>query len=466
MDPTPETPPAPQPGIPLLPWALAAAAVPALLAVLQLGRLHPDEVYQALEPAWFRAHGYGILAWEWQQGLRNWALPGFLGWLLKVCAALGIDNPRVYRSVLEIPQYLLHAWSLIAVYRFLQRRTPPGAPLLPALLAVALYGPVVAFAGRTMSESLSTSFLLIAFEALERDKNLRRAGLLGGGALGMAVVLRYGSAVMVLAALVWLVFRRRWQTLYYAVFGGAFIAACLGLLDLWTWGSLFHSFRAYVEFNVLSGQAAQQFGKEPFWFYLPILAAQFPAWGWIALPAALLKPGARLSAPLFAAGMYLVAISVTGHKEPRFLYPALVLLALVAAAGLPRLIERIPTRLRPLFLAVALAAGFLPFAFQGVSNGVRGDQFRAIVRATRAKEATGLLIVGDGIWGAGGYFYIGKKIPWTVADWPQDGAYRAAMAQRQFNRVVTYDGRALEDLQRHGFRVVDQIGRATVLVRN
>ncbi|HEX8537633.1 MAG TPA: mannosyltransferase, partial [Cystobacter sp.] len=48
-------------------WVGAGVALlPALLAVAQLGRIHPDEVYQLLEPAWFRAHGYGVLAWEWR----------------------------------------------------------------------------------------------------------------------------------------------------------------------------------------------------------------------------------------------------------------------------------------------------------------------------------------------------------------------------------------------------------------
>src|SRR5216683_2421204 len=54
---------------------LVVAAVPSVLALVQLGRIHPDELYQTLEPAYFRAHGYGLLAWEWQAGIRNWAVP-------------------------------------------------------------------------------------------------------------------------------------------------------------------------------------------------------------------------------------------------------------------------------------------------------------------------------------------------------------------------------------------------------
>ena len=50
--------------------ALLLGALPAVLAVAQLGRLHPDEVYQSLEPAFFRVHGYGVLAWPLKQARR------------------------------------------------------------------------------------------------------------------------------------------------------------------------------------------------------------------------------------------------------------------------------------------------------------------------------------------------------------------------------------------------------------
>lgn len=447
-------------------WIWLAAAAPAVIALVQLGRLHPDEVYQVLEPAYWRAYGYGVLAWEWSPnaGIRNWAIPGLFGWLLSLCKAAGLHDPRAYRAVLEVPQYLLHAWAMFAAYRYLERRCPPGLAF-PAFLAVAFYGLVLAFGGRTMSESFSTDFLLVAVEAFDRPPGKSRPAILGGAALGLAVVSRYPSAVLVLAALAWLLLRRRWRALLGAVAAGAVVALALGALDWATWGRPFHSLLAYLDFNVLSGQAAARFGSEPGWFYLPVLASQLPAWIWLALPLAVSKPGDRLGLPLFTSLAYLVALSLTAHKEARFLYPALVLLTLYAAPGLSRLLEILARRWRRaevLGTGLALALGLLPWLSLGE---IRGDQFRAIVEATRPKDARGLIILGEGVWGAGGYFYIGKHIPWTVADWPSDPSYRAAMANPAFNRAVTYDRRAEDDLVRHGFRVVDRIGRATVMAR-
>jgi hypothetical protein len=447
-------------------WIWLAAAAPALIAVVQLGRLHPDEVYQVLEPAYWRAYGYGVLAWEWypNAGIRNWAIPGLFGWLLSLCKAAGIQDPRAYRAVLELPQYLLHVWAMFAAYRYLERRCPPNLAL-PAFLAVALYGMVLEFGGRTLGESFSTDFLLVAVEAFDRPPGKRWPGVLGGSALGLAVVSRYPSAILVLAALAWLLLRRRWQVFLWAIAAGAVVALALGALDWATWGRPFHSLLAYLDFNVLTGQAAARFGSQPGWFYLPYLAGMLPAWIWPALPFALSKPGDRMGLPLFMSLAYLLALSLTAHKEARFLYPALVLLSAYAAPGLSRLLEILSRRWKPaaaLGTSLALAAGLLPLLGLGE---IRGDQFRAIVEATRPEDARGLLIVGEGVWGAGGYFYIGKQIPWTVADWPSDPSFRGAVASPAFNRAVTYDRRAEDDLVRNGFRVIDRIGRATVMVR-
>ena len=168
---------------PTLPWLLIAATalVPAVLAVAQLGRIHPDEVYQVLEPAFRRAFGYGIEAWEWRSGLRNWAIPGFFSLLLRACAALGIDHPVARRAVLEVPQFLLHALMLVAVFRYAARRV--SAELAGwAVVAVGLYAPVLVFAGRTMGESFSTAFFVLGVVALD-DARARPAVWRWGGAL-------------------------------------------------------------------------------------------------------------------------------------------------------------------------------------------------------------------------------------------------------------------------------------------
>ncbi|MBN1204972.1 MAG: mannosyltransferase [Myxococcaceae bacterium] len=446
----------------------AVALLPAVLAVAQLGRIHPDEVYQVLEPAWHRVHGYGVLAWEWRDGLRNWAVPLLVSGLLRLAELLGLTHPLAYRSLIAVPQAALHGWMLLTAYRFAERRVGRAGGLLATLL-LGLYGPVLVFAGRTMSESFSAAFLVVGLEALDRKERLERAGLLGGLALGLAVVARYGSAVFVAAALVWLVLAARWRVLAFTCLGGGLAALGLGALDWATWGSPFHSFFAYVRFNVLTDGAARQFGAHPGGFYVPVLFSALPAWlllmvplGWAALRRRLAIP-----LPLFCAGGYLWILSTTPHKEERFLYPALVLLLLAAAPVFVSWLWEVArsARLRWGGAVLALATTVAPAAFYPPFD-LRGDQYRAIVSITRDEGVRGLLIVNEGLWGAGGFFYIGKNIPWLTCDWPQDWAFQRAIQDPAFNRAVTFEGRALPELQAAGFRVVGQVGRETMLARD
>jgi len=447
-------------------WMLLFAAPAALLAVLQLGRLHPDEVYQSLEPAYFKVHGYGIMAWEWREGIRNWSVPLLFAGILKLCSALGIDDPRWYRAVLELPQYALHAWALTAVFRLSRRRLGADRPALAATALVAFYGLTVIFAGRTLSESFSASFLLLAFEALDRESEQPlKDGALGGLYLGLSVVMRYGSGVFVVAALGFLAAKRRWPMLKGVVASGAAVALGLLLLDWQTWGQPLHSLRAYIDFNVISGRAVQSFGASPAWFYAWPLFLTTPVWVWAGLiHNARFDGGARIT--FISCLAYVVVVAFTPHKESRFLYPAQALLTMVAAPGFVAQLLKLPVMTARALYAVAVALGLTLLTWLPDDlKDRRGDQFRAIVVAARDPNARGLLIVGDGIWGVGGYFYLGKNIPWGVADWPQDANFQAAIRSPVVNRAITRNDQGLTELEQAGFRVVEQIGSEKILAR-
>jgi hypothetical protein len=438
------------------------AAVPAALAVAELGRLHPDEVYQFLEPAYFRAHGYGILAWEWRQGLRNWAAPLVLAAVMRVGGWVGITDPWWVRGLLAVPLAVLQGWGLLAAARLGLRRAGWWGGWA-ALLALGLLPVFRVVAGRTLGEALSAALLVVAAEALSRDTGERRAGLVGGLALGLAFVVRYGSLPAMALAPVWLAAHRRWRLLAWA--GTALLAVllALGVLDWASWGRPWHSLGAWAAFNVLSDGAAKTFGREPASFYVPFLVGQVPLWVWpgLGLTLWLCRPGGGLGGTMALA--MLAALQTTAHKEQRFLYPVVVLLVLEAAPGLGALLRI----LRPSSARAAVAALALVTTFRAAPPSVdlRGDQFRALVRAARPLEVHGLLIVNEGLWGSGGFFYLGKRIPWLTCDWPQDGNFVTAMGDARFNRAISFEGRALGELEAAGFRVIGQEGRETVLAR-
>jgi hypothetical protein len=434
-----------------------------------LGRLHPDEVYQSLEPAYRLVHGYGIRTWEWDEGIRNWAFPLLLAGILKVCDACGITDPRAYRAALGIPLWLLHACALLAAYRYAYRRAGAQSALL-ALLSVAFYGPVIMYAGRTLSESVSTAFLVMSVEALTRPVDRPRAwssGIWGGAALGLAAVARYGSLAAAAGAFVWLLVARRLSTLVGAIVGFAMVAIALFVLDWISWGAPLHSVIAYAKYNVFSGESARAFGAHGVGFYGRELVRQVPVWFLVALPTCLRRakwvPPLGLSMSL----VYLGALALTPHKEERFLYSALVLCTVDLAPELWLLVRS----LRKAWLSRVLGAGALitSFAPAFLQLDTGSDKFRAMVEATRPRDVTGLLIVNEdiwsGVWSAGGYFYIGKQIPWVVRD-VRPGPLQLDPIDHRINRALTTRDRGLRQLTESGFFVIGRVGKATILARN
>ena len=451
------------------PWGLLAvfALVPAFDAVFRLGRLHPDEVFQVLEPALHRARGYGVVAWEWEVGLRNWAVPGLFSFIIKFADALGVQSPWAQRVILEIPQYALTLGMLGAVFRLSARRV--GAPM--AMWCVALvtaYPPFIWFAGRTMGESLSVAFLVWGLERLDaKEEQGAWPALLGGALLGFAEVARYGSAAVIAPAMLWLLLTRRFKTFGLATLSGLAVALALGLLDLVTWGDWFHSLIAYVKFNVLSNQAAERFGVGPIQQYVK----QFMIAPWAAIGGLLwLKKGSQ-RIWLFAvpAAVYWVAITATPHKEARFLYPTLMLLLV---AGTPEFVRwaaaQLKNRTAPMWkTAVAIgsvALGIVAFVTIPTPIDVdRPEQFQLQARAWQG--STGLAMLPEGIWGTGGYFYLGGQLPFCSCDFAADACFQVAMSDARFNRVVVWAHRADAELTAAGWHVAETRGPGQLWVR-
>jgi GPI mannosyltransferase 3 len=443
---------------------LLVALPAALLATLQIGRLHPDEVFQFLEPGQRLAFGTGFVAWEWKVGLRNWIIPGILGGFLRVCKTLGIDDPQARRAVLELPQYGLHAASLAAVYRLISRRSGPIAGARPRLLdagacgvlLVGLYAPVLHFAGRTLGESISTSFMVWGLERADvRDARPRTYGL-AGALLGCAVVARYGSAVIAGAAIAWLLLQRRFRAAGYVAAGGAAIALVLGVVDWQTWGRPFHSLLKYVDFNILSGAGPDRFGSSPWSFYLPWLLVAPSAWFWPAIAIAAAhrwkaerRPDSPSGLLLFCAAVYLLTICATPHKEQRFLYPALILATVAAAPVWLALLRRLPPFAAGIGVLASLAAGLVLLTFDTRFVPKNSADFLLVIRASR--EGRGVVQCPTSTSSATGQFYAGDT-PWIQCKRPRRLKSLAAIIRdSRYDRVVLPDKDGQRVLSPHGF---------------
>lgn len=515
------------------PWVevLLAALPAALHALIFLGRLHPDELFQTLEVAMSRTYGFGVVPWEWQMppnpdvvtqpwGIRNWSVPLLFSGLFRLGDLVGLSSVMARRVLVEVPQFFLHAAMLASVWRLAARRASPQLARF-CLWLVALYAPVVWFGGRTMSESFSVAFLVWGLERLDAEDVSPLQWLLGGALLGFAQVTRYGSAAAIVPAMVWLLVARRFKTFALATVGGLVVAFALGLLDKLTWGEWFHSLIHYVRYNVVSGSAAANFGAMPWWSYAarlliapfalvglvlsarddrwrrpsfglalgagvlsaalvffadkvpPSLASMAPLLGGIALAALALLWLQSQGTPLFIAAAlgYLAIVSATAHKEDRFVYPVLVLLTVAGAAPF---VAWAATGSRRRIAAIAIAVTGLAFFLAPSPFDVqRKEQFQLTRQASVG--VTGYVLMNEGMWGSGGYFYLGQNVPWCPCDFPQDPCFQAAARDARFNRGVYWsngnDAEKPRDAQAEaafvaaGFRLVERRGQASLFQR-
>ena len=343
--------------------ALAAAG----LGVAVLLRLCPvifwpsldwgDEVYQALEPAHRLVFGTGLVTWEFVAGIRSWILPGAISVVFAAARAIGA-GPAVYLPAVAICAALLSLVPVVFTFAWCRREFGVW-PAVAAAAVVAVTPEMVYFGARTLAEVVAAHVLIGAVFLLQEGKeekpfffekkNQKTFGprayalpqrvrqnakvfgfffpkkkdflsLLAGALLGLACALRPQIAPAALVIFAWPGTQRRWPILC----GGAVMLAAAALLDWVTLGAPGASIWRYALVNLHGASAS--FGVQP-WYYF--LLAEAAVWGAaLPVPVALCLWGARRWALPLVAALAVIALHMAiGHKEHRFIYPALALCA-------------------------------------------------------------------------------------------------------------------------------------------
>lgn len=414
------------------------AALRVWLALTDDGLCWPDEIYQSLEPAHRLVFGYGLQAWEFIEGARNWTLPALVATLFELAALVGLEEPRGYLGLTRSVFGLLGAatawgsWRLARAYGASGLAAAAGASLF-ALAAVPLY-----FAPRAMSENASALPVVLGLALALAPGASRRAGVAGASLLGLAVLLRLQNGIFCVGLLAVLAARRDWRAARDALAVLAGWAFLFGLLDRLTWGRWFHSALVYVDFNLVKGGAAA-WGTEPFSYYHRVL---FRAMEGVTLVMAGLALCAARRAPglLGVATAFYLLHALQPHKELRFLVPVLPLFAALAGVGLDAVLRH----LKPLPVRLALALGVVAVA--GVSGlHARGLTFRDIgqyagakalqsawddsgpinrllITAGRLPDVCGLKVEATHLAWTGGYSYFHRDVPLYAHTGPWRGS--------------------------------------------
>src|SRR5258708_2464839 len=215
--------------------------------------LHPDEIFQCLEPAWRMLGHDGIVSWEWRYGMRGWLLPSLMagpGGLGDWGAPGGTGAFVVPRLVAALASLSIgaSAWAFGA-----------GGSRSHAIIAAfvgAIWFEFASFAPHTLSEPLATAAILPAALLLTHASLSQRHLAVGGALLALAFVFRfqYGPAIAVLAlGACW----RHWRNLIPLVAGGSIALVFAGVADAANGGGPFVWLIANGPQNLLNDRAAE-----------------------------------------------------------------------------------------------------------------------------------------------------------------------------------------------------------------
>lgn len=418
---------------------LAAFALRMAAATFLPNIHHPDEVFQYLEQGHRLAFGYGVVPWEYREGVRSWLLPGLLGGLMKATAWLG-GGAAAYLSVIGAALSALSLSIVLAAWAWARNLAGPTAGMLAAAIT-ATWFELIYFASKPLTEAAAASTLFWGAYLLCGTAGRSRAHALAGGVLlGLTFALRLhlAPAILVIAVIAW----RRFPVAsrLAAAVCGAVVVAAAGTLDWLTWDYPFQSFGRYYLVNVIEDRAAE-YGVSPWYGYVGFYAL---FWSGFIVPFAILTLiGARHAPAVLAIPLIIVVShSFIGHKEFRFVLPALPFFLLLAAVGTADFLKGAGDawpRLRRHPLVAATVFWAATSAVLGVGERFRPNLTKsadliagfADLRASQSVCGVGLVQVP---WHkTGGYTHLHRNLPIYIVEDPDDlrstrAAFNAALA--------------------------------------
>ncbi len=283
------------------------------------GYFHADEYFQII--AFSQTKTTGIdnanLPWEYFEQMR----PSLQPWIFAGLHELVSDFGHAF--VGKVSRILSALLFLTAMF-FSQKRTKWKNLNILFILLLLWFVPMLSV--RFSSENWSGIFLLFGFLLFpEANRNSSFYSIvLSGFILGLAIVFRFQVVVAVAVFLALKCIEFRTIKFVGAVFVGIALSQVLAMIsDFYFYGNWVWSSWNYLRVNLFEGAANDRFGVSPFYYYFVELGH-----GLIIVPTLLLfvaiylKLRKQLNAPIpWMIIAFILAHSLIGHKELRFLFP-------------------------------------------------------------------------------------------------------------------------------------------------
>ena len=325
---------------------ILSAAIYLTTSIFSIGHHHPDEHFQILE---FAALKLGLaqeadLAWEYHYQMRPALQPAFVVALYRLLALFGRPNPFFVAFVLRLLSaalslYVIHRMIRLYAARYRSDRIRRWFAVLSFLLWFTVYNNV-----RFSSENWSGSLFALGFVMLLERAHPKLIRYLGAGALfGLAFVIRYQVAFMILGLGLWLWWRRGDRFGRLVAMALAFFAM-VGtgiLIDRWFYGDWVLTMWNYLKLNLIEGRASG-FGTSPWYYYVTeTIKNAVPPFSLLYVAAFLWMFVKHPKSALTWTVLPFVAVhSLIAHKELRFMFPVLPFLPVAIAYLLDDLATR------------------------------------------------------------------------------------------------------------------------------
>jgi phosphatidylinositol glycan class B len=403
---------------------------------------HPDELYQSLEQGHRLAFGYGVVPWEFEEGIRSYVIPVMMAAVMRIAAVFS-DDPDVYLGACRVALAVLSVVPVVSIYRLGRERSLAAAVL--GSLAFATSFEAVYFSGRALSEAVSAVFLICAVAEASRSGSDHRRQIMFGFLIASSFFLRVQFApALALIALHVLGkdaanFRQSASVAGNLLLGAVPPLLLFGVCDMIFWGAPFVSYYNYVVSNFVQGKASA-FGSEPASWYLLFLNLM---WGRALTVLAVLALLGTRTYPLFlrCALAILLFHALIPHKEYRFVFVVDVLLLIAASLYAAQFLDAAVKDRRGRNYAAGIAgialcwmAASCWLAFEGpfATMWRSADSLLAFEKSLRSSPALcGLFVRGVPWWQVGSYAYLHRNAPMFFDEFegaPPKAAYNYEIA--------------------------------------
>src|SRR5260370_27322017 len=120
---------------------------------------HPDEIFQNQEQAHRLVYGYGIVPWEFREGVRSWILPGLLAFVFKTSDFV-LPVPYAYQIGAAIFLSQLSLAPVVCGFLWAYRLAGERAAVITGGF-VAVWFELVYFASKSLSEVFAAHIFII-----------------------------------------------------------------------------------------------------------------------------------------------------------------------------------------------------------------------------------------------------------------------------------------------------------------